>query len=127
MQRNLPTHHSHSALDKPHVLPTEDIHKSGVDQMPYSTHHSNKDTGEPFPKTGKYVPPTRWQAGAGCMGSLSPGEGVFQAQGPVLCKEIRPESLQAPDCLSQQQLCEVMDLLMNLIVMIILQSVCVGV
>lgn len=55
------------------------------------------------------------------MGSLSLGEGVFQAQGPFLYKEIRAESLQAPDGLSQQQLCEVMGLLMNLIVMTILQ------
>ena len=53
------------------------------------------------------------------MDSLSLGEGVFQAQGPFLYKELRAESLQAPDGLSQQ-LCEVMGLLMNLIVMTIL-------
>ena len=127
VQCNLPTHHSHSALDKPHVLPIEDIHNSGVDQMPYSTHHSSKETGELFPKTEKHVPPQGGKTGAGCMGSLSLAKGVFQAQGPALYKEIRPESLQAPDGLSQQQLCGVMDLLMNLIVMIILQYVCVGV
>ena len=95
--------------------------------MPYSTHHSSKEPGELFPKTGKHVPPQGGKTGTGCRGSLSLGEGVFQAQGPALYKEIRPESLQAPEGLSQQQLCGVMDLLMNLIVMIILQYLCVGV
>ena len=73
--------------------------------MPYSTHHSSKEPGELFPKTGKHVPPQGGKTGTGCRGSLSLGEGVFQAQGPALYKEIRPESLQAPEGLSQQQLC----------------------
>ena len=56
MQGNLPTHRSPGALDKPHVLHTQDIH-SGGDQVLYGAHHASKDTGDLFePRTGKDVP-----------------------------------------------------------------------
>lgn len=84
-------------------LSMEDRHNSGVGQGLYDAHDSSKDAGVLFePKTGKDVPPPGGKPGTGCVGSLTLGEGAFQAQDPFLYREIRAESLQAPDCLSQQ-------------------------
>lgn len=83
-------------------LSMEDRHNSRVGQVLYDAHVSSKDAGVLLePKTGKDVPPQGGKPGTGSVGSLTLREGAFQAQGPFLYREIRAESLQTPDCLSQ--------------------------